>query len=239
MDFRQPQYSQSGLNSQTQSVELINAFMRQVYMWMAGGLLLTAGVAAYVMNTEAIIMYLLQNQMVLIGLFVVQLIAVFGLSAAIQRLNPSTAGAIFLGYAGLNGVTIAPLVFMFTQASVTSAFLSTCGMFAAMSIYGMTTKRDLTGMGSFLIMGVFGLIIATVVNMFLQSPALHYATSFIGVLIFAGLTAYDTQKIKAMGETAPDDAGVRQRGAIMGALALYLDFINMFIFLLQLFGQRR
>ncbi|HKK33722.1 MAG TPA: Bax inhibitor-1/YccA family protein, partial [Desulfomicrobiaceae bacterium] len=143
-------------------------------------------------------------------------------------------------YSAMNGATLSAVLLAYTGASVFSTFLVCAGMFGAMSVYGMTTKKDLTSMGSFLFMGLIGIIIASVVNIFLQSPAMHFVISGVGVLIFTGLTAYDTQKLKAMGESAPmDDATAVRRGTILGALTLYLDFINLFLMLLRFMGQGR
>jgi FtsH-binding integral membrane protein len=166
------------------------------------------------------------------------LAAVFFLSFRIERLSVSTANAVFWGYAALVGLSLSSIFLVYTSASITQTFFATAAAFGALSLYGYTTKRDLTAMGSFLIMGLFGLIIAMVINIFLQSSALSFAVSAIGVLIFAGLTAYDTQKIKEMYYES-DDADVAGRKSIMGALTLYLDFINLFMFLLQFMGDRR
>jgi hypothetical protein len=177
------------------------------------------------------------------GAFWVLLIAevglVFYLSARIQKISGGAATSLFLIYSALNGVTLSILLMAYTTAALFKAFFTAAGMFGAMSIYGYVTKKDLTSWGSFLFMGLIGVFIAMLVNMFLQSAVMDFVISGIGVIVFLGLTAYDTQKLKTMGETAPmDDATVVRRGTIMGALMLYLDFINLFIMLLRLFGGR-
>lgn len=173
-----------------------------------------------------------------IVLMLVTLGLVFFISFRIQRLAPTTAFALFLGYAGLLGLSLSSILFTYTGVSISRVFFISAATFGAMSLYGYTTKRDLTGMGSFLMMGLIGLIIAMVVNIFLASSMLAMMISAVGVLIFVGLTAYDTQSIKDMYDVN-DDGTVMGRKAIMGALRLYLDFINLFIMLLQLFGDRK
>lgn len=163
---------------------------------------------------------------------------VFFISARIQRLEPNTARLLFLAFAALMGVSISSIFLIYTHASIVQVFFITAAAFGSLSLYGYTTKRSLSGMGSFLIMGLFGVIIASLVNLFLQSSGLQFAISVIGVLVFAGLTAYDTQRIKEM-YYALDDSGVAAKKSVLGALSLYLNFINMFMLLLQLFGQQR
>jgi FtsH-binding integral membrane protein len=229
--------------------EVVNAFMRGVYGWMAGGLGLTALVAYVVSNTPALLQTFFtvdpatgavgMSTLVFV-LLLAELGIVFFLSARISTLAPATATGLFLLYSGLNGLTLTPILLAYTAESVAATFVTTAGMFGAMSIYGMVTKKDLTGMGSMMMMGLFGIIIAMVVNMFLQSSGMAFAINILGVLIFLGLTAYDTQKLKTMGEMAPmGDQVAMRRGAIMGALTLYLDFINLFLMLLRLMGDRR
>jgi FtsH-binding integral membrane protein len=164
--------------------------------------------------------------------------AVFFLSFGINRMKASTAFAAFMAYAVINGIWLTPVLLIYTSTSVATTFFVCASMFLATSLYGYTTKRDLTGMGSFLMMGLIGLIIASVVNIFLGSPAIAFAISAIGVLLFTGLTAYDTQKIKEM-YWEGDGHEIARKKSIMGALTLYLDFINLFIFLLQFLGNRR
>ena len=182
-------------------------------------------------------------QMIQSGFFWVLLIAqlglVFFLSFRVQKLQPSTALGLFIGYSALSGATLAPLVFAYTQASVVTAFFTAAAMFGAMSVWGYTTKKDLSGFGSFLFMGLIGLIVASVINIFVGSNTMSFVISLIAVPLFAGLTAYDMQKIKEIYYHTQGDVAAQSRAAVMGALTLYLDFINLFIHLLQLMGERR
>ena len=227
--------------------EVVNAFMRGVYAWMAAGLTLTAILAWATMNTPlANLIFSVDAATGAVGMspmiwifFIAEIGIVFYLSARIQKMDATTAVALFMVYSGLNGLTLSPILLMYTAASVTSTFAVTAGMFGAMSLYGLVTKKDLTSWGSFLTMGVIGLLIAMVVNMFLQNSMMQFVISGLGVILFLGLTAYDTQKLRVMGETAPGDAGVIRKVTILGALTLYLDFINLFIFLLRFMGDRR
>ncbi len=215
--------------------ETVNAFMRGVYGWMAGGLALTAVVAVMIASSGVVL-----SSGVLIVLMLAELGLVIGLSAAINRLSAGAATAMFLVYAGLNGLTLSIIFQVYTGNSIASAFAVTAGTFLAMSLYGLITKRDLTSMGSFMMMGLFGVIIASVVNIFLQSGVMGFIINCVGVLVFTGLTAYDTQKLKDMGEYAPmHDATALRRGSILGALTLYLDFINLFLLMLRFFGGSR
>jgi len=226
---------------QTQTQVLVNSFIRSTYNWMALGLALTGVVAWYVSNSEQMLRLIFGNRLLFFGLIIGELGLVFYLSARINKVQASTATGLFLLYAALNGATLSAIFLVYTKSSIASTFFVCAGTFVVTSIYGMTTKRDLTGLGNFLFMGLIGIIIATVVNIFLKSPAIAMIVSYIGVLVFVGLTAYDTQYLKNMAMTQPAglDAGVVRKGAIMGALKLYLDFINMFIFLLYIFGGRR
>jgi hypothetical protein len=220
--------------------EALNAFMRGVYQWMAGGLALTAITAYLVASTPALVQAILDNQILFWGLIIAEFGLVMWISAGIGRLSASMASGLFLLYSGLNGVTLSAILLAYTGSSVVGTFVVCAGMFGAMSIYGMVTKKDLTSLGSFMFMGLIGIILASVVNIFLRSPGLEFAISGIGVLVFVGLTAYDTQKLKEMGQTAPmEDGTAVRRGTILGALTLYLDFINLFLMLLRFFGQGR
>lgn len=222
------------------SVQVLNAFMRGVYQWMSLGLILTAVAAFFVASSVPAQQVIFGNPIVFFGLIIAELGLVFYVSARINKLSSGTASGLFLLYSALNGLTLSAVLLRYTGESVFTAFLVSAGMFAAMSIYGMTTKKDLTGWGSFLFMGLIGIIIASVVNIFVGSSMMHFVISGIGVLIFTGLTAYDTQKLKVMGEMAPqNDATAVRRGTILGALTLYLDFINLFLFLLQFLGASR
>ena len=235
------QHNTATLRQPISRVAVTNAFLRSVYNWMAFGLCITA-ILAYVLT------YTPLNELLLtpaaMPVFWVCAIAeiglVFFLSFRINKLAAGTAATLFLVYSALNGVTLSFLLGLFTAGSVVQAFLATTGMFAFMSLYGMFTKRDLAGIGSFCVMGVFGLILAMLINLFFQSSRMDMLISFAGVAIFLGLTAYDTQLLKTMGESVPrDDVQAVRRATIMGALRLYLDFINLFIMLLRLMGDRR
>lgn len=224
----------------TETQVRVNAFVRSVYNWMAVGLALTGAVAFYVANSETLIRLIFGNQILFFGLIIAELGLVFYLSARVNRLEASTATALFLIYAALNGATLSFVFLVYARASIASTFFICAGTFVACSIYGWSTKRDLTSMGGFLMMGLIGIIIASVVNIFLKSSGMYMIISYIGVLVFVGLTAYDTQKIKHMAMTQPADvdAGVVRKGAILGALSLYLDFINLFLMLLRILGNR-
>lgn len=220
-------------------------FMGHVYRWMAIGLGVTAFTAYAVASSPNLAWAILGNSFIMIALIVAQIGLVVALSAAIHKFSASTATGVFLLYALLNGLTLSSIFLVYPIGSIANAFLTCTGMFLAMSVYGTVTKRDLTGMGSFLFMGLIGILIASVVNIFLASSMLDFVISCVGVIVFTGLTAYDTQKLRQFGEAAPlhDSAaiqdGVIRRGAILGALTLYLDFINLFLMLLRLFGGSR
>lgn len=218
----------------------VNSFIRSVYNWMAIGLGLTGFIAFYVSNSETMRQLIFGNPLLFFGLIAAELGMVFYLSARVQKIQASTATALFVLYAALNGVTLSFIFIAYTTASITSTLFVCAATFVACSIFGFTTKRDLTSLGSFMFMGLIGIIIASLVNLFIQSSALTTIVSYIGVLVFVGLTAYDTQKLKNMAMTQPADlqAGVVRKGAIMGALSLYLDFINLFLMLLYIMGGR-
>lgn len=223
-------------------VEATNAFLRSVYNWMAIGLGLTAVVSFALTYTSYSSILASENAMTIFwGASIAEIALVFILSWSIQKLSAPVATLMFLAYSFLNGVTLSFILILFEVGSVAQAFVTATGMFAAISLYGLFTKRDLTSMGSFLFMGLVGLIIAMLVNGFIfQSTAMDLGISVIGVAIFLGLTAYDTQFLKEMGESVPhDDATAVRRGTIIGALKLYLDFINLFILLLRILGDRR
>jgi hypothetical protein len=216
-----------------------HAFLASVYAWMAAGLALTAVVSLFTVSTPALLELVFGNQFVFFGLMIVELGLVFGVSAAINRISAATATGLFLLYAALNGVTLAVILLAYTGASVAGTFFVTAGMFGAVSVYGAVTKRDLSGWGSFLFMGLIGVVIASVVNIFLASDTLSWVMALVGVVVFTGLAAYDTNKLRALARQGFADASSERKGAIIGALALYLDFINLFLMLLRLFGRRR
>jgi len=225
----------------TQAQVLVNGFIQSVYNWMAVGLALTGGVAFYVASSPSIMNLIFGNQLVFFGLIIAELGLVMYLSARVQKIEASTATGLFVLYAALNGATLSFIFLAYTGASIASTFFICAGTFVACSVYGMITKRDLTSIGGFMSMGLIGIIIATVVNMFIKSSAMNMIISYIGVIVFVGLTAYDTQKLKHMALTQPAglEAGVIRKGAIIGALSLYLDFINLFLMLLRIFGTSR
>lgn len=219
----------------------LRAHMIRVYNYMAGGVALTGVVAwltyQYALSNPAFAKALFGSPLVFV-LMLAPLALVFFLSFRIQHLQASTARLLFFVYAALLGLSLSTIFMVYTHASITRVFFVTAASFGALSLWGYTTQRNLDGMGSFMIMGLFGIIIASLVNIFLHSTGLDWAISVLGVLIFAGLTAWDTQQIKEF-YSPMDDGTVAGRKAVMGALKLYLDFINMFLFLLRLFGDRR
>jgi uncharacterized protein len=226
-------------------VEVVNAFMRGVYQWMSLGLIITAVLSYVTAHTPALLSLIFNAEtgsptLLFWALLIGELIMVMVIAGAINKLSATTASGLFVLYSALNGVTLSFIFMVYTQASIVSTFFICAAMFGAMSVYGLVTKKDLTSWGSFLFMGLIGVIIASVVNIFLQSSAMHFIIGIVGVLVFTGLTAYDTQQLKVMGESAPsDDATAVRRGTILGALRLYLDFINLFLMLLRLFGGSR
>lgn len=227
--------------TQAQVQVQVNQFIRSVYNWMAAGLALTGVVAMVVAGSETLIRLIFANQLVFFALIIGELALVFSLSARIQKIQASTATAMFLLYSALNGLTLSFIFLVYTQSSVSSVFFICAATFGACSIYGMNTRRDLTSMGSFMAMGLIGIVIASLVNMFIQSSGMSMIISYIGVIVFVGLTAYDTQKLKMMALSQPAglEAGVVQKGTILGALTLYLDFINLFLMLLRILGDRK
>ena len=220
-------------NSEWSLSTYMTQVMRKVYVKMFLGLLVTALVSWFVQANPQILMSLGKMMFVLI---IAELALVFTLSLAINKLKPAVATALFYAYAIVNGITLAPIFFIYTRSSIAMTFFITAGVFLAMSIYGYTTKKDLTKFGSYMIMGLIGLIVCTLVNIFLKSSMMDWIISFAGVIIFIGLTAWDTQKIKQMAqETDEMNAG---KLATLGALSLYLDFINLFLYLLRFLGNR-
>ncbi|NTW02419.1 MAG: Bax inhibitor-1/YccA family protein [Oscillochloris sp.] len=214
------------------------AVLTRVYAWMTAGLLTTGAIAMFVSSSSTLVNLIFGVPFLFLGLIIAELAVVWVLSANLMRLAPAVATGLFLGYAALNGLTLSVIFLAYTAASVASTFFITAGTFAVMSLVGYTTKRDLSGLGGLLSMALIGLIIASIVNIFMASSALYWLITYVGVLIFVALTAYDTQKIKRMiAQVRGEDA--EHRVAIYGALNLYLDFINLFIYLLRIFGRRR
>ena len=226
---------------ETQVQVRVNQFIQGVYNWMAVGLGLTGLVAFFVASSPAVAQLIFGNSIIFFGLIIGELALVFYLSSRVHKMSASKATGLFLFYAALNGATLSIIFFAYTTSSIASTFFVCAGIFVACSIYGMTTKKDLTSLGSFMFMGLIGIILASVINMFFRSDAVAMIVSYIGVFVFVGLTAYDTQKLKTMALTQPDglDASVIRKGSILGALSLYLDFINMFLFLLRILGVSR
>jgi len=220
---------------------VVNDFVRSVYNWMGVGLALTGLIALYVSSSETLMRLVFGNSLLFFGLIIAELALVFSISARVDKMSAGTATALFVIYSALNGVTLSFIFLAYARASIVSTFFICSATFLACSIYGWTTKRDLTSWGGFLMMGLIGIIIASLVNMFIRSSAMNMIVSYIGVLVFVGLTAYDTQKLKNMAVTQPAglDAAVIRKGAILGALSLYLDFINLFLLLLRIFGRGR
>jgi len=216
------------------------AVLRRVYVWMALGLMVTAMTAAFV-SASPLFAVLTGQPLIFFGLMIAELALVIGLSRGINRISSATAMLLFFAYAVLNGLTFSVLFVVYTLGSVALTFVAAASLFGVMSIVGYTTKMDLSRMGSFLFMGLIGLIIAMLVNMFWASTALSWIVTFVGILLFLGLTFYDTQRIKRMTITAIQQGNedIQARMGILGALALYLDFINLFLFLLRLGGRRR
>ena len=214
-------------------------FVTKVFWWMTVALLTTAGIAYYVVSSEQLLRTIITNQALFIGLIIAEFACVVAISAAINRLSSTMATALFFLYAALTGVTISVVFVAFTHESIFTTFLITAGTFAAMGIYGVATKRDLTSLGSLAFMGLVGVILASVLNWFVKSSALYTAVTYVGVLVFVGLTAYDAQKIKMMGAGLVEGSEAEKKGAILGALALYLDFINLFLMMLRIFGKKR
>ena len=217
--------------------ERVGAFLSRVYGWMFVGLLITAGVAYTVATSEALISTLIANRLVFWVLVFAQLGLVIFLSARVNHMAPTMAAGLFMLYSALVGVTSSVILLIYTGASIASTFIITAGMFGATAVFGTVTKRSLAGLGQFLFMGLIGLILALIVGFFWHSDALQFVISVVGVLVFTGLTAWDAQRLKQMAVALPD--GRVGAYAVVGALSLYLDFINLFFFLLRFTGNRR
>jgi uncharacterized protein len=219
------------------TVEVVSTFLRRVYGWMCAGLCITAATAWFIASSPALVSAIAESSAVFWVLVIAQLAIVFVLSARVEQLAASTASLLFVVYSALTGVTISILLLAFTGESVATTFLITAGMFGGLTVYGTVTRRNLAGLGQFLVMGLLGIVLASIVGLFWHSDALQFVVSFGGVIVFTGLTAYDTQRLKAMAKAMP--SGQTESRAIVGALALYLDFINLFLSLLRFFGRRR
>ena len=238
MDYGEMNYQSFSRDRQLEASYAFPALMRKTYLWMSMALVIT-GLTAYVVATNAAISnFLFMHSQLIWVLFLAEIGLVIGLSAAIRKISLSAATLMFVAYAALNGVTFSSLFYVYTMGSLASTFFITAGTFGAMSLVGFFTKADLSSMGKILLMALIGLIIASVVNIFVASSGLEVLMTYLGVLIFVGLTAYDTQKIKQMFLMAPDASEATQKYAVLGALTLYLDFINLFLYLLRIFGRR-
>jgi uncharacterized protein len=219
------------------AAERVTRFLRSVYGWMCAGLAITAAVAYGVVSSPALVGSLASNPLLLIGLVVAQLALVFVLAARVTQLAPGLAAGLFVAYAALTGVTMSLILLVYTGESVVTTFVVTAGMFGALALYGTMTTRSLAGVGQFAFMGLIGLIIASLVGLFWKSDALQFLISVVGVIVFTALTAWDAQRLRQMALALPE--GQTTSYAVVGALALYLDFINLFLFLLRFLGVRR
>ncbi len=219
--------------------DTITSFIQRTYAWMCGGLLVTAGVAYGVASSQTLTNFFTMNVWVFYGLLILELIAVFCFAMLAQKMSAFLAGFVFLLYSILNGLTFSLIFLIYTGSSIAITFLITAGTFGVMSLYGYFTKRDLTAVGHIALMALIGLIIASLVNLFFSNGVVYWITTYAGVLIFVALTAYDTQKLKQLYIVGENTVGGEPKEAIVGALTLYLDFINLFLFFLRIFGRQR
>ena len=218
------------------TAERITAFLRKVYGWMFVGLGLTAAVSLAVASSPSITQLLSTNRFLFFGLAIVEIGLVFYLSARVQKLSAGMASGVFLLYSALNGVTMSFIFLAYSGTSIATTFFVTAGMFGALALFGTTTKRSLAGVGQFAFMGLIGVVLASIVGMFWKSEGLQFVISIVGVIVFTGLTAWDAQKLKVMATQVPE--GQYGSYSVVGALALYLDFINLFLFMLRFLGGR-
>ncbi len=214
-------------------------YMTKVYNWMALALFVTGIVAYITATTPQMINYIVSSKLLFYGLILGELGLVIYLTAAIRKMSQTTAIASFLIYSVLNGLTLSVIFLVYTTSSISTTFFVTAGTFAAMSFYGYTTKKDLTSIGNMAFMALIGIIIASIVNFFLKSEMMYWIITYLGVAIFVGLTAYDTQKLKEIGSRGFSDQENMEKMSVLGALTLYLDFINLFLFLLRILGDRK
>ena len=214
-------------------------FMRKVYAFMTGGLALTALTAFLVAHSPTALELIVGNRLVFYGLLIAELLMVVSFSRMVNSMTAGGAASLFGLYAITNGLTLSVIFLVYTHGSIYTTFLVTAGTFGGMSLYGFVTKRDLSGVGHFAIMGLWGLILGSIVNLFIGSSAFYWLSTYAGILIFVGLTAYDTQKIKELNVIGTAGTDESHKSAIHGALVLYLDFINLFLYLLRLLGRRR
>jgi uncharacterized protein len=235
--WNRPATGEPAIISSDRDAAFVGAFLAKVYAWMFAGLAITSVTAFVVASTPALIEAVVVNRMVFWVIVLAQLGLVFFLSARVNQLQPATAAGLFMLYSALVGVTSSVVLLVFTGASIVQTFVITAGMFGATALFGTVTKRSLAGLGHFMFMGLIGLILASIVGFFWHSDALQFVISIVGVLVFTGLTAWDAQRLKQMALALPD--GRVGSYAVVGALSLYLDFINLFFFLLRFTGGRR
>ena len=238
MDYRDLNLQGLTTERQWEVSEAFPVLMRKVYVWMTMALVITGLTAYGVATSPGILQAIYSNQILFWGLIIAEFALVIGVSAAINKLSLTTATMMFILYSVINGALMSYIFLAYTASSIATVFFITAGTFAAMAVIGYTTKTDLTSLGKILMMALIGLIIATLVNLFIKSSGFTLILSYAGVLIFVGLTAYDSQKIKQMLLQAPDAGEAAQKLALLGALSLYLDFINLFLYLLRIFGKR-
>ncbi len=238
MNYNDFELKNLSIDNQLPLSSAFSVLMRKVYVWMTLALVITGFTAYGVATSPGIQQAIFTNQIVFWGLIIAEFALVIGVSAAINRLSLATATLMFVLYSVINGALLSSIFLIYTASSIATVFFITAGTFATMALIGYTTKTDLSSIGKYLFMALIGLIIATFVNFFIKSSGFDYVLSYIGVLIFVGLTAYDSQKIKQMLLQAPDAGEGAQKIALLGALSLYLDFINLFLYLLRIFGRR-
>ena len=239
MENQELNYQDFTAEVQKESSEAFPILMRKVYVWMTFALVITGMTAYYVATSPTLLTAILTNRILFYGLIIAELALVFGISAAINRLSLLVATILFILYSIINGATMSVIFLAYEISSIATVFFITAGTFGAMAVIGYTTKKDLSSMGRIMFMGLIGLVIATAVNIFLKSPMMTRILSYVGVIVFVGLTAWDSQKIKKMLMQAPDVDEGTQKLALLGALSLYLDFVNPFLYMLRIFGSRR
>lgn len=238
MDYKELNFQGVSAERQWDVSAVFPVLMRKVYVWMTLALVITGFTAYGVATSPGILQIIYGNPIVMWGLIIAEVALVIGVSAAINKLSLTTATLMFILYSVINGALLSSIFLIYTASSIATVFFITAGTFGTMALVGYTTKTDLTSMGKILFMALIGLVIATLVNLFIKSSGFTLILSYVGVLVFVGLTAYDSQKIKQMLLQAPDAGEGAQKLALLGALTLYLDFINLFIYLLRIFGKR-
>lgn len=217
----------------------VSVVLKEVYLWMTAALIISGFSAVVTVQLPSLLSFLYSSPYILLGLFGAELLLVVVLTASLSSISFQTASLLYILYSVINGVTMSSILLLYTKESIAGTFFITAGTFAAMSLYGYTTQKDLSTVGNLCFMGLIGLIIASIVNLFMGSSTLYWIVTYVGVLVFVGLTAWDTQKIKAMCMDLEPDTELTKKVALMGALQLYLDFINLFLYLLRIFGKRK